>query len=140
MELRYGQAIQLRKDIDLSFYCDGILPAGQMGYQETHYKIKFDQATIILPQSLVSELFEEYQILNSEGEQVIEQVEELIEEVKEYVEQVEAEDDENNSIVDLTKLKKDELIALVKTAFPDRDYNGLKKDELIEILEGPTDA
>ena len=137
MELRYGQAIQLRKDIDLSFYCDGILPAGQMGYQETHYKIKFDQATIILPQSLVSELFEEYEITSSEGEQVVEQVEELIEEVKEYVEHVEV---QNDSIVDLTKLKKDELIQLVKTAFPDRDYNGLKKDELIEILEGPTDA
>jgi|DEB0MinimDraft_10_1074344.scaffolds.fasta_scaffold65572_2 hypothetical protein len=137
MELRYGQAIQLRKDIDLSFYCDGILPAGQMGYQETHYKIKFDQATIILPQSLVSELFEEYEITSSEGEQVVEQVEELIEEVKEYVEHVEV---QNDSIVDLTKLKKDELIQLVKTAFPDRDYSGLKKDELIEILEGPTDA
>jgi hypothetical protein len=121
MELRYGQAIQLRKDIDLSFYCDGILPAGQMGYQETHYKIKFDQATIILPQSLVCELFEEYKI-------EIEKTETVKEEVV------------DESILDLTKLKKDELIALVKTAFPDRDYSGLKKDELIEILEGPTDA
>jgi len=60
MELRYGQLLSLRKNIDLDFYCDGILPVGQMGYQETHYKIKFDQASIILPQSLVSELFEEY--------------------------------------------------------------------------------
>lgn len=105
MELRYGQAIQLKKDIDLDFYCDGILPAGQMGYQETHYKIKFDQATIILPQSLVSQIFEEYKYDS-----------------------------------DLNKLKKDELIELVKTAFPDGDYSGLKKDELIQILEGPTDA
>jgi hypothetical protein len=109
MELRYGQAIQLKKDIDLSFYCDGILPAGQMGYKETHYKIKFDQATIILPQSLVSELFEEYKIETEKTD------------------------------LDLSKLKKDALIELVKTAFPDRDYSGLKKDELIEILEGPTD-
>ena len=105
MELRYGQAIQLKKDIDLDFYCDGILPAGQMGYQETHYKIKFDQATIILPQSLVSQIFEEYKYDS-----------------------------------DLNKLKKDELIELVKTAFPDGDYSGLKKDELIQILEGQTDA
>jgi len=117
MELRYGQAIQLRKDIDLSFYCDGILPAGQMGYQETHYKIKFDQATIILPQSLVSDLFEEYKIEKVKEDEVVDE-----------------------SILDLTKLKKDELIVLVKTAFPDRDYSGLKKHELIEILEGPTDA
>jgi len=60
MELRYSQEIQLKKDVDLSFYCDGIYPAGQMGYQETHYKIKFDQATIILPGSLISQIFEEY--------------------------------------------------------------------------------
>jgi len=111
MELRYGQEIQLKKDIDLNFYCDGIFPAGQMGYQETHYKIKFDQARIILPQSLVCELFEEY---NTEPI--------------------------NDSSQDLSKLKKHELIELVKTAFPDRDYNGLKKDQLIEMLEGPTDA
>ncbi len=114
MELRYGQFIQLKKDIDLSFICDGILPAGQMGYQETHYKIKFDQATIILPQSLVCELFEEYKI---EGDTIT-----------------------DSSDFDLNKLKKDELIELVKTTFPDRDYNGLKKDELIAILEGPTHA
>ena len=129
MELRYGQAIQLKKDIDLSFYCDGILPAGQMGYQETHYKIKFDQATIIMPQSLVCELFEEYKIVIEKTETVKEEVAETV--TKEVV---------DKSILDLTKLKKDELIALVKTAFPDRDYNGLKKDQLIEILEGPTDA
>tara|TARA_S200002703_G_scaffold133610_1_gene121817 strand:+ start:134 stop:472 length:339 start_codon:yes stop_codon:yes gene_type:complete len=112
MELRYGQAVQLKKDIDLDFYCDGILPAGQMGYQETHYKIKFDQATIILPQSLVSQIFEEYKI----------------------------EGNASNGNSDLSKLKKDELIELVKTAFPDKNYTGLKKDELIEILEGQTDA
>lgn len=137
MELRYGQAIQLKKDIDLSFYCDGILPAGQMGYQETHYKIKFDQATLIMPASLVSELFEEYK---NDGQEVVEQVVELIEEVKEFVEDVESVNNESDTIADLTKLKKDELIELVKTAFPDRDYSGLKKDELIQILEGPTDA
>ena len=137
MELRYGQAIQLRKDIDLSFYCDGILPAGQMGYQETHYKIKFDQATIILPQSLVCELFEEYKIEIEKTETITEEVAQTVtEELAETV----TEEVVDEPIVDLTKLKKDELIVLIKTAFPDRDYSGLKKDELIEILEGPTDA
>jgi len=140
MKLRYGQTIQLKKDIDLSFYCDGILPAGQMGYQETHYKIKFDQATLIMPASLVSELFEEYKIANNDGQEVVDQVVELIEEVKEFVEDVESENNENDTIADLSKLKKDELIELVKTVFPDRDYSGLKKDELIEILEGQTNA
>ena len=119
MELRYGQALQLKKDIDLSFYCDGIFPAGQMGYQETHYKIKFDQAAIVLPQSLVGELFEEYKF---EVESPKEVTEEVVDE----------------STVDLYKLKKDELIALVQNSFPDLDYSGLKKDELIQILEGAT--
>jgi hypothetical protein len=132
MELKYGQFIQLKKDIDLSFICDGILPAGQMGYQETHYKIKFDQATIILPQSLVSELFEEYKIEIKNIETVTEK--EL--EVKVEVEEIQ----EDEAILDFSTLKKDELIELVKTAFPDRDYSGLKKDELIKILEGPTNA
>jgi hypothetical protein len=117
MELRYGQILQLKKNIDISFYCDGILPAGQMGYQETHYKIKFHQATIILPQSLICELFEEYKIENTDTI---------------------TENEDKESSLDLTKLKKDELIELVKTAFPDRDYSGLKKAELIDILEGQT--
>ena len=128
MELRYGQPIQLKKDIDLDFICDGILPAGQMGYQETHYKIKFDQATIILPQSLVSELFEKYKYEIKKTETVTEK-EIDVEEIQ-----------EDETILDLSTLKKDELIELVKTAFPDRDYSGLKKDELIKILEGPTNA
>lgn len=115
MKLEYGQRIELKKNVSSVFICDGILPAGQMGYQETHYKIKFDQATIILSESLVSELFEEYQV-NS----IVNQ------EIKESI--------------DLSKLKKDDLIERVKTAFPDRDYTNLKKDELIAILEGPTNA
>jgi len=78
---------------------------------------------------LVSELFEEYKI-------EIEKTEPITEEVAQTV----TEEVVDESILDLTKLKKDELISLVKTAFPDRDYNGLKKDELIEILEGPTNA
>lgn len=112
MELRYGQVIKLKKDIELDFYCDGILPAGQMGYQETHYKIKFDHATIILPQSLVCEIFEEYKI----------------------------ESDTVTGNSDLNKLKKDELIELVKASFPGRNYSELKKDELIQILKGVTDG
>lgn len=114
MELRYGQLLSLKKNIDLDFYCDGILPVGQMGYQETHYKIKFNQASIILPQSLVSELFEEYKIQKTEP-------------VKEEV-------------CYLNKFKKDELIELVKAEFPELDYSKLKKDELIEILEANTNG
>jgi hypothetical protein len=129
MELEYGQRLELLKDVNLVFLCDGILPAGQMGYKEKHYKIRFDQASLILPESLVSQLFKIYEVVEPviEPEIVVEEVEEVEEKLDEIVN-------------DLSKLKKDELIQMVHTAFPDKDCSGLKKDELIKILEGPTNA
>lgn len=129
MELEYGQRLELLKDVNLVFLCDGILPAGQMGYKEKHYKIRFDQASLILPESLVSQLFKIYEVVEPviEPEIVVEEVEKIEEKLDEIVN-------------DLTKLKKDELIEMVHTAFPDKDCVGLKKDELIKILEGPTNA
>lgn len=132
MELEYGQRLELLKDVNLVFLCDGILPAGQMGYKEKHYKIRFDQASLILPESLVSQLFKIYEVV----EPVIEP-EIVFEEVKEVEE---AEEKLDEIVNDLSKLKKDELIQMVHTAFPDKDCSGLKKDELIKILEGPTNA
>ena len=58
MKYEYGQALQLRDDIQLKFYVDGIYPAGQMGYKEPHYKILFDEASLIIAESLASVLFE----------------------------------------------------------------------------------
>jgi len=115
MELYYGQRLELKKDIFLDFVCNGILPAGQLGYQETHYKIQFDRAEIVLPASLVSELFEEY----------------IVEEVVEV---------DVESVTDLSKLKKDQLISLVQVAKPDLDVTGLKKDDLINIVEAAPSA
>ncbi len=115
MELHYGQRLELKKDISLAFVCNGILPAGQLGYQETHYKIQFDRAEIVLPASLVSELFEEY----------------IVEEVVEV---------DVESVTDLSKLKKDQLISLVQVAKPDLDVTGLKKDDLINIVEAAPSA
>lgn len=122
MELHYGQRLELKKDISLAFVCNGILPAGQLGYQETHYKIQFDRAEIVLPSSLVSELFEEYI------------VKEPVEEVVEVAEV------ESESVTDLSKLKKDQLISLVQVAKPDLDVTGLKKDDLINIIEAAPSA
>lgn len=119
MELHYGQRLELKKDISLAFVCNGILPAGQLGYSETHYKIQFDRAEIVLPASLVSELFKEY----------------IVEEPVEEVAEVEAE-----SVTDLSKLKKDQLISLVQVAKPDLDVTGLKKDDLINIIEAAPSA
>jgi len=126
MELYYGQRLELKKDISLAFVCNGILPAGQLGYQETHYKIQFDRAEIVLPASLVSELFEEYV--------VVEPVEEVVEPVEEVAEV------DSESVTDLSKLKKDQLISLVQVAKPDLDVTGLKKDDLINILEAAPSA
>lgn len=122
MKLHYGQRLELKKDISLAFVCNGILPAGQLGYQETHYKIQFDRAEIVLPASLVSELFEEYI------------VKEPVEEVLEVAEV------ESESVTDLSKLKKDQLISLVQVAKPDLDVTGLKKDDLINIIEAAPSA
>lgn len=123
MELHYGQRLELKKDISLAFVCNGILPAGQLGYSETHYKIQFDRAEIVLPASLVSELFEEYIVK--------EPVKEVVEEVVEV---------ESESVTDLSKLKKDQLISLVQVAKPDLDVTGLKKDDLINIIEAAPSA
>lgn len=126
MELHYGQRLELKKDISLAFVCNGILPAGQLGYSETHYKIQFDRAEIVLPASLVSELFEEYIVK--------EPVKEVVEPVAEVVEV------ESESVTDLSKLKKDQLISLVQVAKPDLDVTGLKKDDLINIIEAAPSA
>lgn len=130
MELYYGQRLELKKDISLAFVCNGILPAGQLGYQETHYKIQFDRAEIVLPTSLVSELFEEY-IVEEPVEAPIEEVVEPVEEVVNV---------ETESVTDLSKLKKDQLISLVQVAKPDLDVTGLKKDDLINIIEAAPSA
>jgi len=130
MELHYGQRLELKKDISLAFVCNGILPAGQLGYSETHYKIQFDRAEIVLPASLVSELFEEYIV----KEPVKEPVKEVVEPVAEVVEV------ESESVTDLSKLKKDQLISLVQVAKPDLDVTGLKKDDLINIIEAAPSA
>jgi hypothetical protein len=126
MELHYGQRLELKKDISLAFVCNGILPAGQLGYQETHYKIQFDRAEIVLPASLVSELFEEY-IVKEPVKEVVDPI-------------VEVAEVESESVTDLSKLKKDELISLVQVAKPDLDVTGLKKDDLINIIEAAPSA
>lgn len=126
MKLHYGQRLELKKNISLAFVCNGILPAGQLGYSETHYKIQFDRAEIVLPSSLVSELFEEYIVK--------EPVQKIVDPIVEVVEV------ETESVTDLSKLKKDELILLVQVANPDLDVTGLKKDDLINIIEAAPSA
>jgi len=128
MDIRYGQLLQVKENVDMTFMCDGILPAGQSGYTEKHYKIRFGSAVVTLPERIVLEMFEEYKV-----SQII--VEEPVSPVNEVIEEESA-----NKINDLSKLKKDELIHMVHTALPDKDCSSLKKDELIKILEGPTNA
>lgn len=89
MNLRYGQQIQLKSNIALTFFCNGIIPCGESGYSETHYKIKFDSGMLILSESITGSMFEDYS-------PVLE------------LPQASAE------TVDYKKLKKDELIALLE--------------------------
>ena len=89
MNLRYGQQIQLKSNIALTFFCNGIIPCGESGYSETHYKIKFDSGMLILSEYITGSMFEDYSPVSE-------------------LPQASAE------TVDYKKLKKDELIELLE--------------------------
>ena len=106
MSYHYGQSLQLRKDITLNFYVDGIFPAGQLGYTETYYKLKFDEADIVMAGSLVEKLFE------------------LKTNAKSF------------TTASLKKKTKDDLIAMASAIDSTEDLTKLNKDDLIGIILG----
>jgi hypothetical protein len=118
MKYEYGQALQLRDDIQLKFYVDGIYPAGQMGYKEPHYKILFDEASLIIAESLASVLFEK---------KTLEQITDRVDTPK--VEPVVP------LQVPLKKMNKDDLIAIAASINSSGDLTKLKKSELIAFIE-----
>ena len=106
MSYNYGQSLQLRKDVTLNFYVDGIFPAGQLGYTETYYKLKFDEADMIMAESLVKKLFE----LKTSATSF--------------------------TAASLKKKTKDDLIALASAIDSTEDLTKLNKDDLIGIILG----
>jgi hypothetical protein len=115
MNFVYGQPLQLRDDINLNFYVDGIYPAGQLGYAEPHYKIMFDEAPMVIPHSMAVVLFceKEKNMENNKSES----------------------DDTSPAPIVLKKLNKDDLIALAVQIDSSKDLTKLKKDQLIELIE-----
>ena len=89
MKFKYGQPLKLKDDIKLKFYVDAIYPAGQLGYQEPHYKILFDDANLIIAESLALVLFQE-KVANNDRTQP----------------------DNTSQARNLKKMNKDDLIAL----------------------------
>jgi hypothetical protein len=89
MNLRYGQQVQLKSNVALTFFCNGIIPLGESGYRETHYKIKFDYGVLVLSESLIGSMFEDYNPNSVDSPA-------------------------STKSVDYKKLKKDELIALLE--------------------------
>ena len=79
----------MHDDVDLNFWVDGITPAGQLGYKETHYKILFDDSTLMMSESLAKKVFKKEQSTTS----VI--------------------DKDTATTKDLQKLKKSELLSLL---------------------------
>lgn len=57
MEYRAGQQLNFKKDIPLNVWVDCIMPAGQMGYKETHLRIKLNEYSMDMPISSISKLF-----------------------------------------------------------------------------------
>lgn len=118
MKYEYGQALKLRDDIKLKFYVDGIYPAGQMGYKEPHYKILFDEASLIIAESLASVLFEK----------------KILEQIIDRVDTPQNKEPEKTQ-VPLKKLNKDDLIAIAASIDSTGDLTKLKKSELIDLIE-----
>ena len=118
MKYEYGQALKLRDDIKLKFYVDGIYPAGQMGYKAPHYKILFDEASLIIAESLASVLFEK----------------KILEQIIDRVDTPQNKEPEKTQ-VPLKKLNKDDLIAIAASIDSTGDLTKLKKSELIDLIE-----
>ncbi|MEK9728280.1 MAG: hypothetical protein VW397_09280 [Candidatus Margulisiibacteriota bacterium] len=115
MLFEYGKRLQLKKDTQLKFYVDGIYPSGQLGYKEPHYKILFDDASMIMSESLASTLFELVDTKKPEKKQIKEDHQ-------------------------LDKLNKDDLIAIAAQIDSSSDLTKLKKSELINFIEGNKNA
>ena len=114
MKFEYGQPLKLKDDIKLKFYVDAIYPAGQLGYSEPHYKILFDEANLVIAESLAKVLFEE-KVVNKSHTQ---------------------EPDDTSQARNIKKMNKDDLIGLASGIDSSKDLTKLRKDQLIEIIEG----
>lgn len=109
MKFEYGKALKLKDNITLKFYVDGVYPSGQLGYKEPHYKILFDEAYLVIAESLAEVLFE---IKNVDEKKI-----------------------ETKEPINLKKLNKDDLIALAAQIDTTGDLTKLRKEQLIEIIE-----
>ena len=58
MEYNVGTELQFKKDLGVSVWVDGILPAGQMGLKTTHLRICINEFHLDLPLNQVEKLFE----------------------------------------------------------------------------------
>ena len=57
MEFYTGQELKFKKDLKVLVWVDGILPAGQMGMKETHYRLNINGVNFDLPVSKAELLF-----------------------------------------------------------------------------------
>tara|TARA_R110000824_G_scaffold300762_5_gene488799 strand:+ start:3115 stop:3396 length:282 start_codon:yes stop_codon:yes gene_type:complete len=77
MEVRNGQILRFKKEINISVWVDCLLPAGQMGFLENYVRIKINSMALDIPVREVENLFvdaveeDEKGEINSEPEVVI---------------------------------------------------------------------
>jgi hypothetical protein len=58
MAFKYGDGLRFRKDISLVTWVSGIHPKGQLGHTQDHVAISLNDAKLIIPMDLATELFE----------------------------------------------------------------------------------
>ena len=78
MEVKNGQLLRFKKNIDISVWVDCLLPAGQMGLKENHARIKINSFSLDMPVREVENLFvdaveeDKKGPINSEPEVIVE--------------------------------------------------------------------
>ena len=122
MDYIYGECLSLRENVKLNFYVDGILPAGQLGYTETHYKIRFEHAEIILS-ATVCEMLLKKKSFNVTPPMIDEPIPEPAPEPTKKTSRA------------LKKHTKDDLIAMASAIDSTEDLTKLNKGELIGIIQ-----
>ncbi|MAF36912.1 hypothetical protein CL622_07380 [archaeon] len=69
MEYSAGQELRFRKDIELNLWVDSIFPAGQLGYKETHIRVKIDGFILDIPVSAASKILEDNAVVEKKKDE-----------------------------------------------------------------------
>jgi|TARA_R100001163_G_scaffold23308_1_gene19595 hypothetical protein len=58
MEFTSGQELRFKSNVGLNLWVDSIFPAGQLGYKESHIRVKINSYVFDVPFSTANQIFE----------------------------------------------------------------------------------